>query len=389
MRLGTIIAPATPARDVRAIVAAPSGFFVLLRVLQPAQGLQWGRRELIRCQRREGGHAIGTEDAAHEYYPGERRPCVIGAGHLVRVLVVPLLSATLLLPRTASHADERSGSFRATFSGTDQLTVCGTNTYCISDQGTGHAIGFGAATLVAAETESLVDPTSPCGFQVAGTATLSGAAGDSLSLQILPRRCAGVALRGTRQLRPGQHHVRRSGAVVPSAWHTACRSRPPQLRRERADRGQRSRDARAALRRAKLVQQQKRAAMSTRSTPPMDPTHIEQQDDAAEVAASGLSRRGFLGRAGGVAAASVAAGALGGLPLATPVAAAPAQAFAGLGTSFGGRARAGQAFAVREACATAQGAMFATHPHQRRRGLPTPTASAASPRASPTIVSAR
>ena len=101
--------------------------------------------------------------------------------------------------------------------------------------------------------------------------------------------------------------------------------------------------------------------MSTRTPPTTDHTELAQPaETTADATANDLSRRGFLGRAGGVAAATVAAGALGGLPLAKPAAAAPAQAVAGLGTSFGGRARAGQAFAIREACATAQGTKFAT-----------------------------
>lgn len=101
--------------------------------------------------------------------------------------------------------------------------------------------------------------------------------------------------------------------------------------------------------------------MSTRTPPTTDLTELAQPaKTAADATVNDLSRWGFLGRAGGVAAASVAAGALGGLPLAKPAAAEPAQAVAGLGTSFGGRARAGQAYAVREACAATQGTKFAT-----------------------------
>jgi hypothetical protein len=87
------------------------------------------------------------------------------------------------------HARDDAMRFRAAFTGQNQLTGCGANTYCISDQATGSASGLGAATLTADETERLVDPTSPCGFEVQGTATIAGAQGDVLNMRFTLHTC--------------------------------------------------------------------------------------------------------------------------------------------------------------------------------------------------------
>jgi hypothetical protein len=94
------------------------------------------------------------------------------------------------------------------------------------------------------------------------------------------------------------------------------------------------------------------------------PTEIQAVDPAlAARDTRGLSRRGFLGKAGTVAAAGATAGMLSGLPLPAAVKAAPAgaRARASAGIFIGGGSRAAEAFAIREACATAQG-HIAQHP---------------------------
>jgi hypothetical protein len=68
--------------------------------------------------------------------------------------------------------------------------------------------------------------------------------------------------------------------------------------------------------------------------------------------AAGVSRRGFLGRAGGVAAATLAASTLGGMPLPEPAGAAPASVAPH--AALDGAARADQALAVRMSAAHAQ-----------------------------------
>ena len=72
---------------------------------------------------------------------------------------------------------------------------------------------------------------------------------------------------------------------------------------------------------------------------------------ARESHAGGVSRRGFLNRAGGVATAAVTTAAVGGLPL--PIAPVPARAAAARSVPAGS-ARAAQAYAIRESCAADQ-----------------------------------
>jgi hypothetical protein len=128
---------------------------------------------------------------------------MFGTAHPAQLLLIPLVAATLLIPDTAAHAEGRAEAFRATFTGAGQLTVCGENTYCISDQGTGSANGLGAATLTADETESLVDPSSPCAFLVQGTATITGAGGDTLSLRFELHTCGFGTDDGATLVKPG------------------------------------------------------------------------------------------------------------------------------------------------------------------------------------------
>jgi hypothetical protein len=76
---------------------------------------------------------------------------------------------------------------------------------------------------------------------------------------------------------------------------------------------------------------------------------------------SGLSRRGFLGKAGTVAAAGATAGLLGGLPRADEASAAPAAVRAREGVFIGGGDRAAQAFAIRMEAAASE-RHIAQHP---------------------------
>ena len=109
--------------------------------------------------------------------------------HRMRLLLVLLTSMALHAPAAVVQARDEATRFQATFTGQGQLTVCGANVYCISDQATGSVGGLGAATLIANETERLVDPTSPCGFEVHGTATIAGAHGDALYLRFTLHTC--------------------------------------------------------------------------------------------------------------------------------------------------------------------------------------------------------
>ncbi len=126
------------------------------------------------------------------------------AAYLARVLLIPLVSAALLLPPTASHADGRQEIFQASITGQDQLTTCGTNIYCISDQGSGRVSGLGNATMTANETETLVDGNSPCGFVVQGTATFTGmGSSNTLSLRFTLHTCGFGTDAGATLVKPG------------------------------------------------------------------------------------------------------------------------------------------------------------------------------------------
>ena len=110
--------------------------------------------------------------------------------YLLRRLFMPLLALALLVP-AAAHAAGKMSNFQATFIIQNQLTQCSPdpNTYCISDQGTGRVNPLGPSTFSANETESLLDPTSPCGYQVQATATITGTGDATLSLSLALNTC--------------------------------------------------------------------------------------------------------------------------------------------------------------------------------------------------------
>jgi hypothetical protein len=84
------------------------------------------------------------------------------------------------------------------------------------------------------------------------------------------------------------------------------------------------------------------------------PLHVEETREAPTDRSEGISRRGFLHRAGGAAAAVAVAGVAGGLPLSRPASAARLGSRAKQATAVGGSARARQAYAVRVAAAEFQ-----------------------------------
>jgi hypothetical protein len=126
---------------------------------------------------------------------------------LARVVLIPLVSAAFLLPHTSTQAERGGGTFQATITGQGILTTCGTNIYCISDQGTGRVSGLGAATMIANETETLIDDASPCGFQVEGTATFSGAGNNTLSVHFTLHTCGFGTDDGATLVKPGTFTV--------------------------------------------------------------------------------------------------------------------------------------------------------------------------------------
>jgi hypothetical protein len=126
-----------------------------------------------------------------------------GDAFLARVLLIPLVSAALLLPHPSAQAEGGEGTFQATITGQGLLTTCGTNIYCISDQGTGRVSGLGAATMIANETETLIDAASPCGFQVQGTATFTGTGNNTLSVRFTLHTCGFGTDDGATLVKPG------------------------------------------------------------------------------------------------------------------------------------------------------------------------------------------